>query len=122
MCWAHAFDIYVVSDFKDYFIRLYSPTFERYNGLHGVWLLDNTSTFSLDFVEFVKLNEWRNYLDEREADRLRWSNVVEDYDETILNPFLLKDEYLYKYLFSWGMILILAGRRRIRKSENPVTT
>jgi len=88
MCWAHAFDIYDVSDFKDYFIRLYSPTFERYNGLHGVWLLDNTSTFSLDFIEFVKLNGWRDYLDERKADRLRWSNVVEDYDEKILNPFL----------------------------------
>jgi 2-polyprenyl-3-methyl-5-hydroxy-6-metoxy-1,4-benzoquinol methylase len=34
------------------------------------------------------LNKWRDYLDKRAADLLRWSNVVEDYDETILNPFL----------------------------------
>ena len=40
------------------------------------------------FVDFVKLNKWRDYLDKRAADLLRWSNVVEDYDETILNPFL----------------------------------
>ena len=89
MCWAHTEDIYDVTWFKKYFRSLYSPTFERYKTLHDAWFQDNTSSFLLPgFVEFVTLNEWRDSLDERKADRLRWSNVVEDYDEKILNPFL----------------------------------
>jgi ubiquinone/menaquinone biosynthesis C-methylase UbiE len=105
MCWAHAFDIYDTEWwFKNDFIKLYASKLEIYNRLHGVWLQNNTPTFGPDFVDFVKLNKWRDYLDESEADRLRWSYVVEDYDETILNPFLLRNKYLYKYLFSWNNV------------------
>lgn len=93
MCWAHAEDIYDVKFlhffFKSDFRRLYACTFERYKSLHGVWFQDNISSFLLHgFVDFVKLNKWRDDLDEREADWLRWCNVVEDYDERILNPLL----------------------------------
>jgi len=96
MCWAHAEDIYDVKFlhffFKRDFRRLYACTFERYKSLHGVWFQDNIPSFLLHgFVDFVKLNKWRDYLDEREADLLRWCNVVEDYDERILNPLLPED-------------------------------
>lgn len=99
MCWAHAEDIYAAI-FKDYFRKLYAPTFERYYTLHSAWFQKNTSTFLLPgFVEFIKLNKWRNYLNKREAERLLWDNVVYDYDEKILNPMKVeKDNPMLQYL------------------------
>lgn len=93
MCWAHTEDIYEAKFFffffKRYFRRLYACTFERYKRLHGVWFQNNTSAFlRRGFVEFIELNKWRDFFDNHAADRLRWDNAVDDFDETILNPFL----------------------------------
>lgn len=92
MCWAHAEDIYNAKSLffsKKHFRIIYACTFERYRRLHGVWLENNSASFlSPGFLEFVRLNKWRDYLGAREADRLRWDNAADDFDEAILNPFI----------------------------------
>jgi ubiquinone/menaquinone biosynthesis C-methylase UbiE len=93
MCWTHAFDILDTKELKKDFISLYLPTIDGYNKLHGVWLLDHTSTFSFDFIDFVLSYKWREreYLGKYAAGWVRWENVVDDFDGKILNPFLKTD-------------------------------
>ena len=108
MCWTHAFDIHDTKELKKDFIDLYLPTIDGYNRLHGVWLLDHTSTFSFNFIDFVLSYKWREYLGKYAARWVRWENVVDDFDGKILNPyFKFKDnkrlfdcigEYLKAYL------------------------
>lgn len=88
MCWAHAVDILDAKFYKKKLKKLYAPTFERYNTLHGVWLRDNGSTFlAKDFLKFVKSNKWRDYYpDDPAVDKLIWDNVCYYYDENVLSP------------------------------------
>jgi SAM-dependent methyltransferase len=90
MCWTHAFDIHDTKELKKDFISLYLPTIDGYNRLHGVWLLDHTSTFSFNFIDFVLSYKWREreYLGKYAARWVRWENVVDDFDGEILNPCL----------------------------------
>jgi len=89
MCWAHAVDIFGAEFSKETLKKLYAPTFERYNTLHGVWLRDNGSTFlGKSFLKFVKSNKWRGYYpDDPVVDKLIWDNVCYYYDESVLSPF-----------------------------------
>jgi len=88
MCWAHAVDILYAEFSKTKLKKLYAPTFERYNTLHGVWLRDNGSTFlAKDFLKFVKSNKWRDYYpDDPVVDKFIWDNVCYYYDESVLSP------------------------------------
>lgn len=88
MCWAHAVDIFGAEFSKETLKKLYAPTFERYNTLHGVWLRDNGSTFLVkSFLKFVKSNKWRGYYpDDPVVDKLIWDNVCYYYDESVLSP------------------------------------
>jgi hypothetical protein len=63
MCWSFLEDIYApytASFNKNNSIKLYAPTFERYNTLHGVWLRDNKSMMANSFIEFVESKKWED--------------------------------------------------------------
>ncbi len=95
LCWSHAWDIwsarFLKFFFRKKFILLYANAFETYKRIHGKWLENNETIFpSKRFRRFIRKCKWRDYFDPHTADRLRWNNEVEDFDEKILHPLRIE--------------------------------
>ncbi len=75
-------EMFYKSDLRKSFI----PFFERTRSLHWEWFNDNSSTFSDEFVAYIKRAEWRRNLPLHQADRLRWIYEVDSYDKLVLSP------------------------------------
>ena len=100
--WLHVREIlqarFLVLFFRRRFIRRYSNAFELYRNAHLVWLRNNPTFLRRRHYRFVTKCRWREYLNPRTADRVRWDNAVFDYAEVVLDPLATNPALLHEHV------------------------
>lgn len=104
LCWGHAEDVleshFLIFIWRRTFRRSYSNAFELYRRVHLQWLQDNPTFFpKRSFNRFIDRCRWRDYVDARAADHLRWDNeTAGEFERTVLDPLDTTPDKLGAYL------------------------